>query len=140
MLNSAPALRSLSFFDCLQGPACWPAASAPHRHTSSPGTHTQRVRIHTHTHTLVLVLKTEAKKKKNPKKIPSAFYWHLPACVFKLGQTALHVFPYKHPPAHLYRLHPSSHSGEGGAVSEVIHGEDAVSFTVVLLGDAAKPE
>ncbi len=46
----------------------------------------------------------------------------------------------KSPPAHLHRVHPPSYSGEGGGVSYVIHGEDAVSFTVVLLSDAAKPE
>lgn len=63
---------------------------------------------------------------------------HLHARAFKLGQTVLHVFP--SPPAHLHRVHPSSHSGEGGGVSEVIHGEDTVSFAEVLLSDASKPE
>lgn len=63
---------------------------------------------------------------------------HLHARAFKLAQTVLHVFP--SPPAHLHRVHPSSHSGEGGGVSEVIHGEDTVSFAEVLLSDASKPE
>lgn len=76
--------------------------------------------------------------------VPIALCCQSPACVFKLGQTVLHVFflqpSMKSPPAHLHRVHPSSHSAEGGGVSYVIHGEDAVSFTVVLLSDAAKPE
>lgn len=66
---------------------------------------------------------------------------HLHACVFKLGQTALHVFsPTKTcPPAHLHGVHPSPHRGEGGGLSQVVHGQDAVGFAVVLLSDAVKP-
>lgn len=37
-------------------------------------------------------------------------------------------------------MHPSSDGGEGGGLSQVVHGEDAVRFAVVLLGDAAEPE
>lgn len=44
------------------------------------------------------------------------------------------------PPAHLHRVHPSSHRCEGGGVSYVIHGKDAIGLSVVLLCDAAKPE
>lgn len=47
---------------------------------------------------------------------------------------------FSHPKAHLYGVHPSSDGGEGSGVSEVIHGQDAVSFAVVLLRDAAEPE
>lgn len=44
------------------------------------------------------------------------------------------------PPAHLHRVHPPSHSAKRGGLSDVIHRKDAVSFTVVLLSDAAKSE
>lgn len=44
------------------------------------------------------------------------------------------------PPAHLHRIHPSPHRREGGGLSYVIHGKDAIGFSVVLLSDAAKPE
>lgn len=138
-------MPSLVCCDCLPGPACSPATSVLCLHTSSPGRDAEYTPLllvlkllHYHTH------QTE----KNPQKTKVEIYHSvfrdscctvlsLP-CVFKLGQTVLHVFP--SPPAHLHRVHPSSHSGEGRVMSYVIHGEDAVSFTVVLLSDAAKPK
>lgn len=53
------------------------------------------------------------------------------------GQSALRVL---HGVAHLYRIHPASDGGEGGDVSEVVHGQDALSFAVVLFRDAAEPD
>lgn len=72
LLVSAPPLLSPLCCDCLPGPACLPAASVPHLHTSSPGTHTQ-----THNrleHTLLLVLKTKGKKYINGEKSYSIIY------------------------------------------------------------------
>lgn len=43
-------------------------------------------------------------------------------------------------PVYLHRVHPSSHSGERGGLSYVIHGQDSVCLTIVLLSDAAEPE
>lgn len=51
----------------------------------------------------------------------------------------LFCMAFSHPKAHLYGVHPSSDGGEGSGVSEVVHGQDAVSFAVVLLRDAAEP-
>lgn len=43
-----------------------------------------------------------------------------------------------HGRANLYRIHPASDGGEGGDISQVVHGQDALSLAIVLLCDAAE--